>query len=253
MAIEKHPLVVVVLLGLLGLADPVGGATLTLETRDWPGVKMVGALSRWDSNGNPRRRVDPNARIDAPHVDFRAAGTGGDRWVFDNLPPGKYDLLIVTQGRVRIEGWTYPPMLEFDPFIAPEVTVDRATRQLIAEDIGKSRHYENKVVPLAMGKDKKTVRVLMMLIRDKPTSYKPGVGTIRHEIWQYSYKYGGWQKERRTRVLNRILLPVAELRKWTWLWDPRLGGVKVGHEPVNVNYRRPKSSQPPKLNGLYPY
>ena len=104
-----------------------------------------------------------------------------------------------------------------------------------------------------MGGDKKAVRVLVMLVRDKPTSYKPGVGTIRHEIWQYTYRYGGWQKEKRTKVIDRILLPVGELRRWTWLWDARLGGIEVKDSPVTIKYQLPKRSDKKKLQGLYPY
>ena len=50
---------------------------------------------------------------------------------------------------------------------------------------------------------------------------------MRHEIWQFSWNYGAWQKERRTRVLDRILMHRDQLRKWTWLWDAKLGGVEV--------------------------
>ena len=99
----------------------------------------------------------------------------------------------------------------------------------------------------------KVVRVLVMLIRDKPTSYTPGAGTMRHEIWQYTWKYGGWQKEKRTRVLDRVLLQVSELRRWTWLWDARLGGIEVKGAPLNVKYELSKPSATRELKGLYPY
>ncbi|MCR4415995.1 MAG: hypothetical protein NUV77_26565, partial [Thermoguttaceae bacterium] len=80
------------------------------------------------------------------------------------------------------------------------------TRESILDHIRKSPHYENKVEPLYLGGDEKTVRILMMLIRDKPTSYEgdfPGAATMRFEIWQYTYQYGGWAKEKRTRVMHR--------------------------------------------------
>jgi hypothetical protein len=143
--------------------------------------------------------------------------------------------------------------LEFDPFFPPNATADDDTREFITDHIKKSRHYENKVVPLYMGGDKKAVRVLVMLIRDKPTSYKPGVGTIRHEIWQYTWKYGGWQKEKRTKVMDRILLPVSQLRQWTWLWDPKLGGIEVKSSPMTIKYELLKRSGTQRLKGLYPY
>jgi len=104
------------------------------------------------------------------------------------------------------------------------------------------------------------VRVLVMLIRDKPTSYEgesPGAATIRHEIWQYSRNYGAWQKEKRTKVMDRILMPRDQLRKWTWLWENKLGGIEVKDRGVTIKYELPDlSSTPnvtPKLKGLYPY
>ena len=94
-----------------------------------------------------------------------------------------------------------------------------------------------------------------MLIRDKATSFEadfPGAATIRHEIWQYSWNYGGWEKERRTRILDRSLLHRDELRKWTWLWDPKLGGIEVGAEPASIKYQLPSPADR-RLKGLYPY
>jgi hypothetical protein len=44
-----------------------------------------------------------------------------------------------------------------------------------------------------------------------------------------------------------------DLRRWTWLWDPKLGGIEVGAGPVNIKYPLPKPLDQPKLKGLYPY
>ena len=232
--------------------DRLSAARLTVDLGDAPGVTLVAALNRFDQDGNLRRAVDPNAKIEAPDVDFKASSVGG-KWVFENLPPGKYDLLLIAQGRVRIEGFHYAPVLEFDPFFPGDATTDEATAQAITEQIAASRHYENRVEPLYMGGDKKAIRTLVMLIRDQPTSYTPGAGTMRHEIWQFTWNYGGWTKEKRTRVLDRVLLQVSELRQWTWLWDPKLGGIEVKTSPVTLKYQMPDRSGPKTLKGLYPY
>ena len=92
--------------------------------------------------------------------------------MFQKLAPGKYDLVILTKDRLRLEGWQYSPVKEFDPVFAPTATTDDDTRRAITEDIAKSEHYENKVVPLAMGGDNDAVRVLVMLIRDKQTTLR---------------------------------------------------------------------------------
>jgi hypothetical protein len=76
---------------------------------------------------------------------------------------------------------------------------------------------------------------------------------LRHEIWQYTCNYGAWRKEKRTKVLDRVLLPRDELRLWTWLWDPQLGGIEVKNRPVTVKYEIPKPLKGSKLKGLFPY
>lgn len=228
-------------------------AQLTVDLGNAQGATLVGAIHRWDRDGNHRRPVDPKAKIHVPHLDAKATNAGGNKWVFENLPPGTYDLLIVAGDRVRIEGFQYVPVLEFDPFLPPDAAIDDETKEFITDDIKKSRHYENKVVPLYMAGDKKVVRVLVMLIRDQPTSYTPGAGTMRHEIWQYTWNYGAWQKEKLTRVMDRVLLQVSELRRWTWLWDPKLGGIQVKSSPVTIKYELPGRADKRRLRGLYPY
>ena len=106
-----------------------------------------------------------------------------------------------------------------------------------------------------MAGNKKAVRVLMMLIRSNPTTYDevPRAATIRHEIWQYSWNYGGWRKDKRTKVMDRAILNREELRKWTWLWDPKLGGIEVGSRPISIQYQLPTPSGQQELKGLYPY
>jgi len=234
-------------------AAPARAATLTVEIEGFQQVTLVGAVERWDQDGNHRRPPDPKAKIDAPYVDHKAQPAGDGRWEFKDLPAGTYDLVILAEPRMRMEGFTFVPVLEFDPFIQPDAAPDAETREFVVNHIKQSRHFENKVVPLYLAGDDLVVRVLVMLIRDQPTSYTPGVGTIRHEVWQYTWRYGGWEKEKRTKVLDRVLLPVAELRKWTWLWDPKLGGVKVGQEDVTIPYRLPKPGDAGELKGLYPY
>jgi hypothetical protein len=236
--------------------SPARAAKVTVELEGAQGVTLVGAIARWDQDGNLQQIPDTKAKIDAPAVDARAVDAGGGRWVFKNLKKGTYDLLILAKDRRRFEGFQYAPVKEFDPFFPADASTDDETREIILDDIKKSPQYENKVEPLYLGGDKKAIRVLMMLIRDKATSYEgemPGAATMRHEIWQYSWNYGGWQKEKRTKVMDRVILPRNELRKWTWLWDPKLGGVEVGGQPLRIKYDLPRPSDERKLKGLYPY
>ncbi len=243
--------VVLSFLWIVLLPVSVYSADLVVELVGSEGATAVGAFNRWDGDGNARKPVNTKAAIDPPEVDASAVDQGGGRWVFKNLPPGRYDLVVMGPERRRIEGWHYPPVLEFDPFFGPEATVEDDARKFITDDIRKSRHYENKVEPLAMGGDKQAIRVLVMLVRDLPTSYVEGAGTIRFEIWQYTWKYGAWVKEKRTRVLHRILLQVSELRQWNWLWEASLGNIEMTSRTKTIRYKIPGKSDSEMLKGLH--
>jgi hypothetical protein len=231
-------------------------ADFTVNLKNGDNITTVGAIARWDKDGNFRKLPDEKAKIDAPAFDASAERVGSNQWVFKKLAAGKYDLVLLLKDRVRIEGFQFAPVKEFDPFLATDAAPEEDARDFIQSDIKKSKHYENKVEPLYLAGDKKTVRILVQLLRDKPTSYEaesPGAATLRHEIWQYTWNYGGWQKEKRTKVLDRILLPRDELRKWTWLWDTKLGGIEMKDKPGELNYELPKTPKDSKLKGLVPY
>lgn len=246
----------IVWVALLSLGTSIANAAkVTVDLGNAQGVTLVGAIQRWDQDGNHRKLPDPKATIEAPYVDASAVDEGNGRWVFKNLPKGRYDLVILADGKRCFEGFHYVPIKEFDPFFPPNAPPEDETRDFILDDIKKSEHYENIVEPLYMSGNQKAVRVLMMLIRDKPTTYEeiPNAATMRHEFWQYSWNYGGWQKEKRTKVMDRVIMNRDELRKWTWLWDAKLGGLEVGGVPVSLKYDLPKPSDAKKLKGLYPY
>jgi hypothetical protein len=248
--------VIVLSILILGNAFPLRAAKLSIELINGENVEKVGAIARWDEDGNPRKLPNEKAKINAPAFDAMAERVASNAWVFKNLPAGKYDLVLMLKDRVRIEGFQFAPVKEFDPFLTADAAPEDDARDFILGDIKKSKHYENKVEPLYLAGDKKTVRILVQLLRDLPTSYEadsPGAATLRHEIWQYSWNYGGWQKEKRTRVMDRVLMHRDELRKWTWLWDAKLGGIEIGDRPAELKYEIPKPIKDAKLKGLFPY
>lgn len=236
---------------------PARAGELTVLLRYAEKVTFVGAMNRWDTDGNARQKVDPKAKIDVPAVTATAKHSENGRWVFADLPPGRYDLVILADPRIRIEGFHYPPVLEFDPFVMHTGDAPKSPREIVAKEISQSRHYENKVTPLYFAGDAKQIRVFVQLLRDKPTSYDGQYGeqiaTFRHEVWQFTNCYGGWMKEKRTRVLDRVLMPKRELRRWTWIWQPRLGGIEVDKEPVVVEYDLPHKRDTSHVRGLLPY
>jgi len=246
---------------LISWAAPATGALLAgdvvVELTNGGKVTFVGAVDRWDADGNPRRMVNPKAKIDAPEVDAVAVQTRPGTWTFADLPPGRYDLVILARERIRIEGFGFPPVREFDPFIALPDQSPAAARRWITADIAKSTYYENKVTPLSFAGNDKQIRLLVQLLRDKPTRFDSQFGepvaTIRHEVWEYDQRFGAWSKEKRTRVFDRVLMAKRELRTWTWVWDPGLGHVQVGPSATTVRYTLPASFSPAKQVGLLPY
>ena len=270
-------------------------------------IERILAVQRWDVDGNAVRKLDTRQSIDEPAKDAIAEHVSKNRWTFRELKPGRYDLILFGANRLRIDGYDYPPVLEFDPFFSGMTATKPSLRHWIARDIVRSRHYENCVLPLTVGDDVQTaedldscvlstmkvtisqldpladvpleeeemdefddgsdddgsgndgatrpsgIRTLVMLIRDQETSHSADAATIRHEVWQYTYRYGGYQKEKRTRVFDRILLPRNELRQWTWLWDPRLGGLSFHSEGDSrtIKYRLP-NLETREIPGLYP-
>jgi len=238
----------------VGSPRDVAAGTLTLRIKGAPPLRLVGVIQRWDQDGNPVKPVNPKAKIDAPDC-IPGKQTAEGVWQVEKLAPGRYDVVILGEGKLRIDGFDFPPVLEFDPFFPGTAEISDEHREEIESEIRNSKHYENKVEPLYFGGNDQAIRVLVMLIRDLPTSYEgdfPGAATIRHEIWQFTWAYGGWKKERRTRVIDRCILHRDELRRWTWLWDPQLGGIQVGKEPITLDYEFPDLEKR-TLKGLYPY
>jgi hypothetical protein len=254
--LNRWTFLTIVIGGVLGSGTARAG-DLAIGLGKSADVSFVGAVRRWDDDGKPRYPVDPKAKIDAPRVDARALQAGDGRWVFRDLPPGSYDLIVLVRDRVRIEGFRYPPLREFDPFLPADANrPDDETRDWIVGHIAKSQHYENKVAPLFLAGDEKQVRILLQLVRDKPTSYDTDFGapvaTVRHEIWQYTNNYGGWVKDRRTEVLDRIILAKSEFQRWTWVWERRLGGIEVGTKPLSIEYDLPERFDPQTAKGWFP-
>lgn len=257
-----------------GFSSIVDAADLTVKlTGETGGITLFGAVKRWDQDGNPLRKVDQNEKILEPFADAKANETSSGTWVFKNLPPGTYDLVIVKGAKkIRLEGWRFSPVLDFDPFLPPDAKVrkiddtgkkveDHETLEWLENDIKNSKHYENKVVPLYFGAEEpkagekraKFVRMLVMLIRDLETTYEAGAATMRFEIWQYDDKYGGYVKNRKTMVMHRGILQGGELRQWNWLWDPGLGNVKMEAKDRTLEYAVPDPEKDKKLHGLRPY
>ncbi len=112
------------------------------------------------------------------------------------------------------------------------------------------------MTPLYLAGTDKQVRIVVQLLCDQPTSFDQEFGapvaTLRHEIWQYINRYGGWVKDKKTKVLDRILMAKSDLYQWTWIWEPRLGGIDVTHRPVQMRFELPSKLHLKTARGLLP-
>ena len=265
---------------------PVWAGGLVIElSGDHSDVSFVGAIYRWDPDGLPKK-ADGSARVaqeraEAPNiaepwVDYRAVNKGSGKWGIESMPAGIYDIIIIRNGqKQRFEGWRYAPVLDFEAFFPPDAQVlrdkeedgvqkekveDTESLQYVDKQIRESKHYENKVIPLYFGGSykkgqvrPKQIRVLVMLLRDLETTLDASSSTMRFEIWQFEDRYGGYVKQRRTHVLHRIIMDRSLLRQWAWLWDPKLGDIKVERTgTTTVQYTIPDPNNT-ELKGLLPY
>lgn len=233
------------------------GAAAEIAIKLEPGdrVAWFGIVRRFNDDGTLARPVDPKATFDRPYCDRRIEGFGGR---IDGLKPGIYDLIVFLKDGTRLEGFHWPVFGEFDDprDAAFSRRPPEEVESLIKDQIAQTAYYENKVTPLAFAGNDERVRVLMQLLRDKPTSfdaeYGAPVATLRYEIWQFTNHFGGWTRDKQSKVLHRILEAKAKTHRRTWLWDRALGGIRLAdRQPAgNIRYEIPADLS--KLPGLRP-
>ena len=246
------PCRVLVLLLPACLPRPAAAGTLTVDLGKSEGVTFVGrgpALGPPGQSAPARRSQGEDRRPDGRcgSQERRSRPLGVRR-----LPPGKYDLVILAGPRLRIEGWQYAPVKEFDPFFPPTATTDDETRDFITDDIAKSPHYENKLVAACHGR------------RQEGGPRAGDVDTRQADQLRERQPRGGHHAARDMAVfleLRRLaegaahpragphFAPRDELRKWTWLWDPKLGGIEVTSQDATIKYELPSQAGLKKLRG----
>jgi hypothetical protein len=230
-----------------------GELSVTIEPVDR--VASVGLVRRFAADGTLLQPVDPKAKFEAPHRDAVAERVPA---TFGDLQDGTYDLIVFLKDGTRLEGFYIPVFDELeetggDRFSHPPPEDAEAE---IRKQIKASRHYENKVTPLFLRGDDDQVRVMMQLLRDDPTSFDAEFGapvaTVRYELWQFTNRFGTWSRDRKSKVLHRVLESKDRLRKRRWLWTSELGGIRIANEMPRqkASYRLPERLN--DLPGLQP-
>lgn len=283
---RRHLVILLAIVFMTG-HSPLRAGDLTVKLKgDTSGITFFGAIQRWNEDGLAAKAdgspliPDTKAVITAPYADVQGVRQGNGDWQFKNLPAGVYDLILIKgDAKIRLEGFRFAPVLDFDPFLPPDAKVlrdveedgvvkekvdDAESREFVEKHIKTAPHYENKVVPVYLGGSYKKgqpkpkfIRALVMLLRDETTTYEgdmAGAATIRFEIWQFDDKAGTYVKSRKTHVLHRLILTRDEIRKWAWLWDPALGNIEIPKSgSKTLEYTIPNVADAPNLEGLRPY
>lgn len=225
-----------VLANLFSLGSVTAG-DLVVSVTPADRVARLGVARRFDDDGALVRPVDPRARFDAPYLDFVTESSPAR---FENLPAGTWDVILFLDDGTRLEGYHWPMFNEFedpdDPAFQHPPSDEVA--EIIREQIAQNRYYENKVTPLALAGDDEHVRVLMQLLRDDKTSFDAQFGspvaTLRYEVWQFTNNFGGWTRDKGARVLHRILEARDRMHTRTWLWEEKLGGIRIADDGESV-------------------
>jgi hypothetical protein len=230
-----------------------GELTVTIEPADR--VASVGVVCRFAEDGSLLRPIDPKATFDAPHRDTVAERVPA---TFRDLKTGTYDLIVFLKDGTRLEGFHIPLFDELDD--ADSEIFSRPPAEEVQTEIRKliksGRYYENKVTPLFFRGSEQHARVLMQLVRDEPTSFDTEFGapvaTVRYELWQFTNRFGSWSRERKSKILHRVLEPKERLTKRRWLWTSALGGIRITGEAPDqkLTYRIPERLT--ELPGLNP-
>jgi len=130
--------------------------------------------------------------------------------------------------------------------VAPEMT--EKDRQWLVDWVNHLRIFENKKRVLDLGGTGDRARVLVEKLRDEPTTLPTQEPTAfwRIEILDFRKYYGGWSSEKDYTVVVREQVPIRKFRTYRWMFEKRLGGVRVAADGVSAvpDYEVPDKLDP---------
>jgi len=163
--------------------------------------------------------------------------------VRDQLPRD-FDLIVaLTQGG--------PGEISVLP-VSPGMT--EKDREWIVNWVNQLKIFENKKRVLDLDGTGDRARVLVLKVRDEPTTLPTQEPTAfwRIEILDFKKYYGGWSSEKST-VVVREQVPIRKFRTYKWMFEKRLGGIRAAEGAVSVvpDYNVPETLD--ATRGLVPY
>jgi hypothetical protein len=210
--------------------------------------KMVSAgLLKGKLDEAPPEALDVPLRGDEPtQVGDVLLGLVALAKVRGQLPPD-YDLVLdLPEGK--------PGDLRVVP-VAPDLTAK--DREWLIDWVSHIETFENKVRVLDVDGTGERARVLVDKVRDKQEGLTLPVSEPtafwRVEIFEFTKYYGGWTKEKNVVVIFREQTPIRKFRTYRWMFEKRLGGIRVAAQGVT---KAPDYEAPDKLDparGRTPY
>jgi hypothetical protein len=129
--------------------------------------------------------------------------------------------------------------------VAPEMT--EKDREWLINWVNHLKIFENKKRVLDLDGTGDRARVLVEKLRDEPTTLPTQEPTAfwRVEILDFRKYYGGWNSEKYT-CLVREQVPIRKFRTYRWMFEKRLGGVRVARGGVSAvpDYEVPGTLDP---------
>ena len=142
------------------------------------------------------------------------------------LPAGTYDLYLELGGG-KLEGADMRAWDERD--LSKKLTgKDRAA---IIKMVARMKTWANERRVFTIDGNGKCATALVELLRTDKTSFdkkaKEPFVVWRVELWYYRKLYGTWRREDDAKVLRRFMIGLDDWKKWTWTFEPALGGIDV--------------------------
>jgi len=140
------------------------------------------------------------------------------------LPARTYDVFVELEDG-KLEGVDIRPVEEYEKQLRDK---DRAK---ITELVLRMKTWSNHKRVLAIGGNSRHATALVELLRTEKTSFhskkKEPFVVWRVELWHYVKLYGTWRREDDPKILRRFLINTSDFAKWTWNFEPALGGIDL--------------------------
>ena len=186
--------------------------------------------------------IERESRATYPLTEASPVNEGAEVWGKTGLPVGLYDVILLLH-RGRIEGVALEP--EGVSADAPALR-ERDVREIRRLVMGMTSLADRRRILFLSGRGDEA-RVLVEELTTRKTSLPSAQPFViwRVEVWYYRKEFGAWDRYD-SEVIARERPTVADFEKTTWVFEPKLGGVRLSAEAsgVEVTYQLPTSFDP---------